>query len=107
MNPLSRYGVICQIISSGDHILGSHHRAICQITSSGEHILGSHHRAICQITRARSNVCFSLIECSLQVQVYKKTAKQPLPSLKLYNPPSAAGGSGEQAAACGQILLLL
>jgi hypothetical protein len=27
--------------------------------------------------------------------VYKKTAKQPLPSLKLYNPPSAAGGSGE------------
>eukprot|EP00882_Tetradesmus_deserticola_P013013 GHRQ01013798.1.p1 GENE.GHRQ01013798.1~~GHRQ01013798.1.p1 ORF type:complete len:331 (+),score=136.25 GHRQ01013798.1:127-1119(+) len=32
--------------------------------------------------------------CKIEVQVYKKTAKQPLPSLKLYTPPTAAGGSG-------------
>jgi hypothetical protein len=47
----------------------------------------------------KSAQVFLLIVCRLQVQVYKKTAKQPLPSLKLYNPPAAAGGSGEQAAA--------
>ncbi|WIA30238.1 hypothetical protein OEZ86_000329 [Tetradesmus obliquus] len=33
-------------------------------------------------------------KCRIEVQVYKKTAKQPLPSLKLYSPPTAAGGSG-------------
>jgi hypothetical protein len=44
-------------------------------------------------------VCWLIVSClrcvCLQVQVYKKTAKQPLPSLKLFNPPTAAGGSGK------------
>jgi hypothetical protein len=46
--------------------------------------------------RVNAHSWFLVDNCLLQVQVYKKTAKQPLPSLKLYNPPTAAGGSGGQ-----------
>eukprot|EP00879_Flechtneria_rotunda_P000640 GHRR01000753.1.p1 GENE.GHRR01000753.1~~GHRR01000753.1.p1 ORF type:complete len:726 (+),score=264.12 GHRR01000753.1:354-2531(+) len=32
--------------------------------------------------------------CKIEVEVYKKTAKENVPSLKMYNVPAAAGGSG-------------
>lgn len=37
----------------------------------------------------------TVVSCSLQqLQLFKKTSKEKLPSLKQYNPPAATGGTG-------------
>jgi hypothetical protein len=43
----------------------------------------------------------------LQVQVYKKAAKTPLPSLSMYHPPAAVGGTGTCLVPAGRAVQLL